>query len=145
MNFRVTTLFLIIFINNSYFSQANASFNADIISGCSPLVVNFTNTSTNSISHTWDFGNGTTAILNNPSATFVNPGFYTVKLVAYGATNSDSIISIDYIHVFDKPMASLTYNIITNCESDNIIDFTNSSTGATSYIWDFGNGFLEII
>ena len=37
-------------------------------------------------------------------------------------------------------MASLTYNIITNCETDNIIDFTNSSTGATSYIWDFGNG-----
>ena len=140
MNFRLTTLFLFIFINNSYFSQANASFNADIISGCSPLVVNFTNTSTNSISYTWDFGNGTTSILNNPSATFVNPGFYTVKLVANGATSSDSIISIDYIHVLDKPMASLTYNIITNCETDNIIDFTNSSTGATSYIWDFGNG-----
>ena len=65
MNFRVTTLFLFLFINNSYFSQSNASFNADITSGCSPLVVNFTNTSTNSISHTWDFGNGTTASNSN--------------------------------------------------------------------------------
>ena len=46
---------------------------------------------------------GTIAMLNNPSATFVNPGFYTVKLVANGATSSDSIISIDYIHVLDKP------------------------------------------
>ena len=70
------------------------------------LIVNFTNTSTNSISFFWDFDNGSTSILNNPSATFINPGFYTIKLVANGATGSDSIISIDYIQVLDKPSAS---------------------------------------
>ncbi len=123
-----------------FFAQVNASFNADITVGCSPLVVNFTNTSTNAISFQWDFNNGSTSILNNPSATFINPGFYTIKLVANGATVSDSIISIDYIHVLDKPSASFSYNILSNCENDNFIDFTNTSIGYTTSVWDFGNG-----
>ena len=140
MKYRLLILILIFFKINSFFSQVNASFNADITVGCSPLVVNFTNTSTNSISFFWDFNNGSTSILNNPSATFINPGFYTIKLVANGATVSDSIISIDYIHVLDKPSASFSYNILSNCENDNFIDFTNTSIGYTSSVWDFGNG-----
>ena len=140
MKYRLLIIILIFFKINSFFSQVNASFNADITVGCSPLIVNFTNTSTNSISFFWDFNNGSTSILNNPSATFINPGFYTIKLVANGATVSDSIISIDYIHVLDKPSASFSYNILSNCENDNFIDFTNSSIGYTSSVWDFGNG-----
>ena len=140
MKYRLLIIILIFFKINSFFSQVNASFNADITVGCSPLIVNFTNTSTNSISFFWDFNNGSTSILNNPSATFINPGFYTIKLVANGATVSDSIISINYIHVLDKPSASFSYNILSNCENDNFIDFTNSSIGYTSSVWDFGNG-----
>ena len=140
MKYRLLILILIFFKINSFFSQVNPSFNADITVGCSPLVVNFTNTSTNSISFFWDFNNGSTSILNNPSATFINPGFYTIKLVANGATVSDSIISINYIHVLDKPSASFSYNILSNCENDNFIDFTNTSIGYTSSIWDFSNG-----
>ena len=133
-------LFIYFFKINGFFSQVNASFSSDVVVGCSPLVVNFNNTSSNSISYFWDFNNGSTSILNNPSATFINPGFYTIKLVAIGATGSDSIISTDYIHVLDKPTASLSYNILSNCETNNFIDFTNTSIGATSNIWDFGNG-----
>ena len=140
MKYRLLILILIFFKINNFFAQVNASFNADITVGCSPLVVNFTNTSTNSISFFWDFNNGSTSILNNPSATFINPGFYTIKLVANGATVSDSIISINYIHVLDKPSASFSLNILSNCENDNFIDFTNTSIGYTSSVWDFGNG-----
>jgi len=140
MKYRLLILILFFFKTNSFFSQVNPSFNADITVGCSPLVVNFTNTSTNALSFQWDFNNGSTSILNNPSATFINPGFYTIKLVANGATVSDSIISINYIHVLDKPSASFSYNILSNCENDNFIDFTNTSIGYTSSIWDFGNG-----
>lgn len=133
-------LLIYFFKFNGFFSQVNASFNSDVVVGCSPLVVNFINTSSNSISYFWDFNNGTISILNNPSATFITPGFYTIKLVSIGATGSDSIISTDYIHVLDKPTASLSYNILSSCETNNSIDFTNTSIGATSNIWDFGNG-----
>jgi len=65
MKYRLLILILIFFKINSFFSQVNASFSADITVGCSPLVVNFTNSSTNSISFFWDFNNGSTSILNN--------------------------------------------------------------------------------
>ena len=133
-------LFIYLFKINGFFSQVNASFNSDVVVGCSPLVVNFTNTSSNSISYYWDFNNGSTSILNNPSVTFVNPGFYSIKLVAYGATGSDSITFVDYIHVLDKPIASFSYNIQSSCETENLINFTNTSLGISSNIWDFGNG-----
>jgi PKD repeat protein len=140
MRYWQLVLFIYFFKINGFFSQVNASFSSDVVVGCSPLVVNFNNTSSNSISYFWDFNNGSTSILNNPSATFINPGFYSIKLVAIGATGSDSIVSTDYIHVLDKPTASLSYNILSNCENNNFIDFTNTSIGATSNIWDFGNG-----
>ena len=133
-------LILFILIKINLIAQVNASFTSNVTSGCSPLVVNFTNTSSNAISYYWDFNNGTSSILNNPSATFISPGFYTIKLVAYNGLNADSVIAVDYVHVLDKPIASFSFNIIEDCEANNSINFINSSSGAISYIWDFGNG-----
>jgi PKD repeat protein len=47
------------------------------------LTVDFTNTSTNATSYTWDFGDGTaTSAEENPSHTFAETGDYSVKLTA---------------------------------------------------------------
>ena len=105
-------LILFILLKIYLIAQVNASFTSNVTSGCSPLVVNFTNTSSNAISYYWDFNNGTSSILNNPSATFISPGFYTIKLVAYNGLNADSVIAVDYVHVLDKPIASFSFNII---------------------------------
>ena len=93
-----------------------------------------------------NFNNGTTSSLNNPSATFTNPGFYTIKLVAYDGLNYDSVILVNYIHVFDKPNASFNYNIFDNCESNNLISFLKYIIWSNFlYIWDFGNGDTSTI
>ena len=131
---------VLLITNFNLYSQVSASFTSNLTSGCAPLVVNFINTSSNSNSFFWDFNNGTTSILNNPSATFTNPGFYSIKLVARNGADLDSIISINYIHVLDKPTASFSYNIVNACETNNLINFNNTSIGAISYVWDFGNG-----
>ena len=131
---------IFILINLNLYSQLNASFTANNLSGCSPLNVQFTNTSTNGVSFLWDFGNGTSSILNNPSAIFTNPGFYSVKLVAYNGPDSDSIIKVNYIEVLNKPTANFNYTIIGSCEEDNLINFSNTSIGSNSCVWDFGNG-----
>ena len=138
MKFIKLIIFLLVKIN--LIAQLTASFSSDTTSGCSPLVVNFNNTSNNAISYYWEFSNGTTSTLFNPSATFINPGLYTVKLVAFDGSNYDSIILVDYIHVFDQPVASFNYNILEDCQSSNLISFSNTSSGANSYVWDFGNG-----
>ena len=83
------------------------------------LVVNFTNTSQNATSYVWDFGNGTQSTLTNPSTTYTNPGFYTVKLIAQNATDIDSIISVNYIQVLDIPTASFSISTVSSCLNDN--------------------------
>ncbi|MCF2502723.1 PKD domain-containing protein [Dyadobacter sp. CY107] len=61
-----------------------------------PAVVAFTNTSLNSSSYQWDFGDGTTSTLTNPTKQFTNEGVYPVKLTATGngssGTASKSIV-----------------------------------------------------
>ncbi len=49
-----------------------ANFTANTQAGCSPLVVNFQDQSTNNpTSWNWNFGNGNTSTLQNPTATYL--------------------------------------------------------------------------
>jgi PKD repeat protein/predicted esterase len=48
--------------------------------------VNFTNTSINATSYLWDFGDGSTSILTNPSHTYTVVGTFTVQLTAFNST-----------------------------------------------------------
>jgi PKD repeat protein len=45
----------------------------------------------------WYFGDGNVSILQNPSHTYLNPGKYTVKLVATNSAGSDSITKTNYV------------------------------------------------
>lgn len=49
--------------------------------GCSPYTVNFNNTGRGT-TYIWDFGDGGTSTLPNPSHTYTTPGQYTVRLIA---------------------------------------------------------------
>ena len=59
-----------------------AAFTASPTSGSAPLTVAFTDTSTGGApsSWSWDFGDGTSSSLANPSHTYQQPGSYPVKL-----------------------------------------------------------------
>ncbi len=68
-----------------------ASFNASPTSGTFPLNVQFTNTSTGSITgYSWNFGDGQVSTQINPSHSYVLPGVYTVTLVTSGAGGNSS-------------------------------------------------------
>jgi gliding motility-associated-like protein len=74
------------------------NLNADIIAsptnGTLPVVVSFTNNSTNANSYSWNFGNGNTANTTNVSSqTYSNAGTYTVYLTASNGACSD----MDYV------------------------------------------------
>jgi PKD repeat protein len=62
-----------------------------------PVTVNFSNTSTNATGWVWNFGDGTTSTVQNPSHIYSTAGDYTVKLIASGAINTDSTSQI--VHV----------------------------------------------
>jgi PKD repeat protein len=73
----------------------SATFDADPASGSSPLLVTFTDTTDPpATSWTWDFGDGTTSNLKNPTHQF-NSGDYTVILhtsTAYGGGSGSVVI-----------------------------------------------------
>ncbi len=80
-----------------------ALFTADITSGTSPLIVNFTNLSLdNPISWVWDFGDGSTSNSQNPQHIYSDVGDYTVSLTVSDGNSTDTEAKTDYISVFEE-------------------------------------------
>lgn len=121
-------------------SQPNANFNATGTTGCAPLAITFNNTSTNSSSYYWDFGNGQSSTLVNPTVLYQTPGTYNVKLIAYHQSQADSIVQMNFITVHPGITPSFTFNQSGNCEGATSVSFINTTSGATSYSWNFGDG-----
>ena len=125
-------------------AQLVANFSATPLSGCPPLVVQFTDQTTGSPTQwRWDLGNGTISFLQNPSVTYFNPGQYTIKLVVRNATGADSIVKSQYITVNALPTVNFTATPTTGC-FPLPVQFTDESIPGSgtiaSWEWDFGDG-----
>jgi gliding motility-associated-like protein len=93
----------------------NAQFSSDANLGTAPLSVNFTNTSSNATSFDWNFGDGneiSTIDLSNVSNLFLNPGSYTVWLVASNGLCSDSISDIIIVNAPGESILTVP-NVLT--------------------------------
>jgi len=125
-------------------AQLSAQFSATPISGCTPLVVSFQDQSVGSPTQwRWDLGNSTISFLQNPVATYFNPGVYSIKLVVQNASGIDSIIKTQYITVYALPSVNFSASTLSGC-FPLPVQFTNASTAGSgtisSYLWDFGDG-----
>jgi len=77
-----------------------ADFTGSPTSGVKPLTVQFTDASSGSInSRSWNFGDGGTSTLQNPSYTYLNPGMYAVSLTVTGPGGSNIKTRPNYITV----------------------------------------------
>lgn len=90
----------------------------------------------------WTFGDGTTSGLMDPTHVYNTPGSYLVTLtVTTGNGCTNSTTSPMVINVYPYPNASFN---IANSDLDLPYDpliCVNTSTGASTYYWDFGDGF----
>lgn len=127
-------------------AQLTADFSVSRSSGCSPLLVSFTNQSANAVSYLWNFGNGNTSTLPNPSASFINQGTYTVTLTTKDVSGTTMNTSRE-ITVAANPVAAFTANRLKACVNDSI-HFTDlslkGSGNITSWSWDFGDGSSDV-
>ncbi len=128
-------------------AQLTAGFTGSPLSGCAPLVVNFTDQSTgNPTQWQWDLGNSTNSTLQNPSATYFNPGQYTIRLIVTNASGSDTMIKTQYITVYALPTVAFNANPLNGCYPLNV-QFTDQSIPGSgtiaSWQWDFGDGITS--
>lgn len=108
--------------------------------GCVPYTAVFTNNSLGGLNFLWDFGDGQTSTEDNPTHLYPNVGTYKVKLTAYDSTSCNKVDDTTFtINVSPIPTASFGYNP-TEPKENTFTNFVNQSTGATHYIWNFGDG-----
>jgi PKD repeat protein len=125
-----------------YFAQTPvASFTVSAASGCAPLSVNFSNTSLNASSYQWDFGNGNFSTLVNPQNVYIQPGSYSVRLIAIAANGSRDTLDLpNLITAAAGPQISVSVNSQSGCSNYTAFQFACASVGATNFNWDFGDG-----
>lgn len=118
------------------------SFIGDNLSGCEPLTVTFTNTTPGNLTDCiWTLPGATLTGCDSVTYTFTTPGTYDITLTttsANGCTNS--VTYVDYIYVEANPVASFvpSSTVVSNLNTE--VHFENTSSGATAYQWDFGDG-----
>ena len=120
-------------------STLSAGFYTNPENGCAPLDVSFFNTSSNAITYLWEFGDGTTSILENPTHTYANPGNYSVTLTAFGPTGSIYSVVNDQIAVLSSPLANIQAFPELITQSNDTVYFADNSLDAWSWDWDFGD------
>jgi PKD repeat protein len=119
-----------------------AEFIGTPTSGVAPLVVNFTNQSTGSItSHAWAFGDGGTSTAASPSHIYTAAGTYTVVLTETGPGGSNARTRTNYITVNEPPPTAEFVGTPLSGTLPLTVAFTDQSSGAvTGYAWTFGDG-----
>ena len=145
----VAFIFLFFLAGFTVNAQITADFNASPTSGCAPLVVQFSDSSSgNPSSWKWDLGNGTTSVLQNPSVAYFNPGTYTVKLTIKNSYGIDSITKSQFITVYSSPEINFGASNVTGCFPLTAY-FTDSTVAGSGKInkwqWDFGDGNLSTV
>jgi PKD repeat protein len=127
------------------YAQPQLKFSADVTIGCAGLSVRFKNESTDAVSYTWDFGDGSA-----PSSEFepvhIYDGqqeYYTVKLTAVNTLGCESTISLSqFVHIIPAPVAK--FNVLPSVQiaiPNYNFQFEDESEGSPDrWEWDFGDG-----
>lgn len=92
------------------------------------------------ISWNWNFGDGTTSVMQNPEHAFVASGIYTVILTVTTEGGCSHVYSRNVEIVINPiPNADFSYSPIDPQVGETIF-FTDQSSLVFSWFWEFGNG-----
>jgi PKD repeat protein len=98
------------------------------------LIVTFTNKTEGGTSFQWNFGDGNTSTVKDPTHTYSSLGEYTVTLTASNECGSNTKIK-------EINLSCPSPDAVFDYQADNLnVSFSNSSDRATSFKWNFGDG-----
>jgi gliding motility-associated-like protein len=116
-----------------------ASFGLSSALSCilNPVQFNDSSLADTPLTYLWDFDNGSTSTLQDPSTTYSVVGTYNVSLIITTQNGCKDTVELPApLNVLPPPVAAFT--IATNC-FNNQIDFTQTSIGGATSLWDFGD------
>ncbi len=102
---------------------------------CFGQSMGFNNKTSNAVSYTWDFGEGSSSSNTNPNHTYTAAGNYFVSLIAESANGCLDTIE-KQVTVDPLPKTQFTFQDV--CDKDTV-DFINQTVGETGFSWDFGD------
>lgn len=126
--------------------RPEANFSVSTLSGCAPLKVQFTDSSSYSFgggggiqSWYWDFGDGQISTDQNPNHQYEVDGIYTpILIIETDGACIDSLIG-PAIEVFPKPLADYDFEKRTAREIQ-FYSLASKLDSGTVVLWDFGDG-----
>ena len=133
-------------------SNPSARFGVATTFGCSPFTLQVVNNSLGGPNtYYWDFGNGhkDTTFANGPLSYTYNIGnvvdTFPVQLIAVNECGIDTqIINIRIAPNLIRPQIVINGSDLFGC-APHTVSFTNATTGATTYTWDFGDNTAPVI
>jgi PKD repeat protein len=106
--------------------------------GCAPKTLLLNNSTTGFYdSLRWELpgGNPGFSTDENPTVVYDQPGTYTVRLLVFSPFGTLETVEEDLVTVYAPPFSDFSYSV------DGLtVSFTNLSTQASSYIWNFDDG-----
>lgn len=104
--------------------------------------VSFTDTSTGGpTAWSWNFGDGGTSAVQNPSHTYAAAGAFAVTLTASNAAGSSSVSHNVTVSVtITAPVASFTYSPVAPVNGQAVTFTDDSTNNPTAWSWNFGDG-----
>jgi gliding motility-associated-like protein len=130
-------------------NKITANFTTTAVNYCIGSVISFSDLSTyvlsNIISWNWNFGDGTTSTLQNPTRTFTTPATYSVTLSSSATDGCIGNITKNII-IYGPPTVQFSAATLTNCSTYSI-NFTDQSTTPTgsTWNWNFGDNFTSSV
>jgi PKD repeat protein len=127
------------------YADAKARFTVDTTKGCSPFDVTITNKSAgNNFAYYWNFGDGNadTTTTNNTFVHIYHTGIistFDIRLIAENQCRRDTqTITLLVLPNFIDAHVSVNGDQLEGC-APHTVTFNNSSTGASTLTWDFGD------
>jgi gliding motility-associated-like protein len=138
-------------VNITVHPYVKANFSMPVAEGCQPFNVEFTNSSKGTDSYIWDFGNGKTSVLINPTQIFTNTNpdidsIYNVRLIAYSSSSGCADTIINKIKAYSYVKAKIIPNISIGCHPLDVklINQAGGHSSSTLFNWYMGDGSISI-
>jgi gliding motility-associated-like protein len=122
-----------------------SNFNYSEDAGCGPLTISFTDSSFISsgtiVAWSWDFGNGQTSQLQNPTTVYTASGTYGVTLTVTSDRGcTQTFTQPNIITIYPGPVADFVPEPFEASILNPVFEFNNLSQGGSVYSWSFGDG-----